>query len=341
MGTYRQRVLISVLSFAGTATPVLAQLSSPWTNQDIGGPTAAGGAVESGGTFAVWGAGADIWSSTDQLHFAYQRVTGDVDIRALVAGVQSVSPWTKAGVMVRETVDSRSRHASSFVTAGKAWSFSGASRRRVPALARRGGSQSAPYWVRLTRVGQLFRSYRSADGTSWTLVGSETIAMSATVYVGLAVVSTGSRSHSSGELCGRQNRHGRSSALALGLDQHRRWQSRAGGTRQRGRRNVFRDRCRHRHRGRKRPIPFHASTRGRGYRDRRPGRARRPGGHLVQGRGHDSRIVVSVRGSRVHGRDGGARLGLSATSRGRRTLGILAWKSCFSTRMGEARSHRQ
>ena len=56
---------------------------------------------------------------------------------------------------------------------------------------------SAPYWVRLTRSGNNFTAYRSANGVDWTQIGSTTaITMNSTVYVGLAVTS-----HSSGNLC--------------------------------------------------------------------------------------------------------------------------------------------
>ena len=47
----------------------------------------------------------------------------------------------------------------------------------------------APRWVRLVRQGDSFSGYESADGSEWRLVGTETIAMAPTVYVGLAVTS--------------------------------------------------------------------------------------------------------------------------------------------------------
>lgn len=47
----------------------------------------------------------------------------------------------------------------------------------------------APYWVKLERIGSLFNAYQSADGVTWILVGSDTVAMDATVFVGLATVS--------------------------------------------------------------------------------------------------------------------------------------------------------
>ena len=43
--------------------------------------------------------------------------------------------------------------------------------------------------MKLQRNGNLFSAYESADGVNWTLVGTDTIAMGTTVYVGLAVTS--------------------------------------------------------------------------------------------------------------------------------------------------------
>jgi len=48
---------------------------------------------------------------------------------------------------------------------------------------------TAPYWVRLSRVGNAFTGYQSADGATWQLVGSATITMGANVFIGLAVTS--------------------------------------------------------------------------------------------------------------------------------------------------------
>ena len=39
----------------------------------------------------------------------------------------------------------------------------------------------------MDREGNLFSAYTSTDGSTWTLVGTDTIAMPATIYVGLAV----------------------------------------------------------------------------------------------------------------------------------------------------------
>src|SRR6185369_15319650 len=58
---------------------------------------------------------------------------------------------------------------------------------------------NAPYWVRLTRVGNTFTAFRSADGVTWVNQGSTNITMNTTVEVGLGV-----SSHSAGVLCTAQ-----------------------------------------------------------------------------------------------------------------------------------------
>ncbi len=48
---------------------------------------------------------------------------------------------------------------------------------------------AAPSWVALTRDGDTFSAFRSANGDAWTLVGTARIPMEAAVYAGLAVTS--------------------------------------------------------------------------------------------------------------------------------------------------------
>ena len=58
-----------------------------------------------------------------------------------------------------------------------------------PSVSTAGSASMAPDWVRLTRSGNTFTAYESSDGTNWTQVGTDTIAMAPMVYVGLAFTS--------------------------------------------------------------------------------------------------------------------------------------------------------
>src|SRR4051794_12531031 len=94
-------------------------LPAGWSSTDIGAVGAAGQASWSAGVFTVAGAGADIWNTADAFRFAYTTFTGDGTIVTRVASEQSVASWTKAGVMMRESLAAGSRHAAMIVSPGK------------------------------------------------------------------------------------------------------------------------------------------------------------------------------------------------------------------------------
>ncbi len=180
------------LNGTGASTPVgvtVSALPAPWLDADVGAVAAAGSASFANPTFTVRGSGADIEETADEFHFVYQPISGDATIVARVASVQNTDPWAKAAVMFRETLAAGSRHAMMAQTAQNGLAF----QRRVatggPSLHTGGPLVAAPYWLKLVRAGSTLTGYASPDGTTWNLVGSETIALPANVYVGLALTS--------------------------------------------------------------------------------------------------------------------------------------------------------
>jgi phosphatidylserine/phosphatidylglycerophosphate/cardiolipin synthase-like enzyme/regulation of enolase protein 1 (concanavalin A-like superfamily) len=179
-----------VAAISGTPPPP-PTLPSPWLHQDIGAVGAAGAASFNPQTnvFTVKGAGADIWGTADALHFAYKPLTGDGVIVARVASVQNVNSWTKGGVMIRETLDPGSAQALMLVSASKGLAFQRRPLAGGTSTSTAGALVAAPEWLKLERIGSTFNAYASADGTTWALVGTDTIPMAANVYVGFAVSS--------------------------------------------------------------------------------------------------------------------------------------------------------
>ncbi|MEM7281353.1 MAG: PASTA domain-containing protein, partial [Pseudomonadota bacterium] len=163
---------------------------STWQSQDIGAVAAAGSFTEDTGTFTIEASGSDIWNTADEFHFAYQPLDGDGEIIARVDSLVNTYVWAKAGVMMRETLDDNSRHASMFATPRRGLTFQ---RRVTPGASSQsddtGGRSVVPHWVRLVRAGDVFTGYESEDGVSWTQVGQITISMNSTLFVGLAVTS--------------------------------------------------------------------------------------------------------------------------------------------------------
>jgi regulation of enolase protein 1 (concanavalin A-like superfamily) len=161
-------------------------LASPWNHNDIGAVAFAGSA-SGDTTIAVEGAGADIWNSADAFHFVHRQVSGDWDVDATVTSVEAVHAWTKAGVMIRETLSAGSAHAAIYVTPGKGISFQYRATTGGPSGAGVGVTGSAPKRLRISRRGSTLTGYlQNADG-SWRQVGSASIVMGTSVYVGLAV----------------------------------------------------------------------------------------------------------------------------------------------------------
>jgi len=156
---------------------------------DVGAPAVQGSSFYRNGVYSMTAAGADIGGTLDQFRYVYQRVSGDVDIVARVASLERVRVNSKAGVMIRETLNPNARNATAVVTAAKGYSFQSRLDEGGPTDSVSGGTGALPGWVRLVRKGHTFEAFRSADGAAWTSMGSNTVAMADPVFVGLAVTS--------------------------------------------------------------------------------------------------------------------------------------------------------
>ena len=164
-------------------------LPSPWADTDIGAVPIVGSAQYASGTFTVTGSGADIWGTADAFHFVYQPISGDATIQMRVASVQNANAWSKAGVMIRETLSPGAAHALMLVSSAKGAAFQRRDAAGGQSASTAGSMSAPPHWVRLQRNGDLFTASESNDGTAWTVVGTDTIPMATDVYVGLAVTS--------------------------------------------------------------------------------------------------------------------------------------------------------
>jgi regulation of enolase protein 1 (concanavalin A-like superfamily) len=172
---------------------LLPQIDDEFESGDVGQVAVRGFSSRDGDVLSVTGSGFDIFGTRDEFHYVHQQRTGDFAVTTRVIDVQNLHRWVKAGLMVRESLSPRARHASIFatpttergvafqrrtVTAGESTHTAG------PVLA-------PPLWLGLTRVGNTVSAYyRRTTAESWTLVGTETFTdLAATVFVGLAVSS--------------------------------------------------------------------------------------------------------------------------------------------------------
>jgi phosphatidylserine/phosphatidylglycerophosphate/cardiolipin synthase-like enzyme/regulation of enolase protein 1 (concanavalin A-like superfamily) len=173
----------------GEPPPPADPLPTGWLSRDIGSVGSDGSASGSGDSFTVRGAGADVWGGADAFHYAYRPLSGDGTITARVSSISGTEAWTKVGVMIRASTASNAAHAFMLVSAGKGLAFQRRTSTGAASTHTSGGAGTAPRWVRLSRAGNVIAAAVSADGASWTPVGSDTVVMPADVVVGLAVSS--------------------------------------------------------------------------------------------------------------------------------------------------------
>ena len=192
-------------------------MPSPWASADIGAPILAGGADYSARdqSFYLDGAGSDAFGSNDQFHYVYQTLNGDGTIIARVRYQTNSNSWAKAGVMIKQSATTGASFVDALVSPdvsqntpningvgctpngclaplppvtpamghGVRMQYSG-SKSNTPGSYPTGFT-SPNMWLELQRVGNTFTSWLSADGVSWTKIGSTTLTMTNPVTIGL------------------------------------------------------------------------------------------------------------------------------------------------------------
>jgi regulation of enolase protein 1 (concanavalin A-like superfamily) len=183
-------LLSTALLLCAAAPAAVAQtLPTPWNSTDVGSPAIRGSASFESDRFTVNGGGTDIGGTADQFYLIYRPLSGDGEIVARVESLTRTDNQAKAGVMIREALTPDSRYAMTTITAAKGHRFQ---RRPITgdmSISSATVSGGAPGWVKVARTGDTFVASWSTDGVTWTSVGTDTIPMGETVYIGLAVTS--------------------------------------------------------------------------------------------------------------------------------------------------------
>ena len=161
----------------------------PWSQQDIGAVGIPGGASDAAGVFTLTASGADIESTADEFHYVYQPLSGDGTIQARVSSILNTNPWAKGGVMIRESLAANSRHAMMVLTPATASRFSAGSRPAGPRSTPPGPPWRLPTGSRSCAAGARSQATAPPDGVTWTLVGSDTVSMGASAFIGLPLTS--------------------------------------------------------------------------------------------------------------------------------------------------------
>jgi hypothetical protein len=189
---YMQRAILAIVLSCFN----LAATSFAWENRDIGAVSSDGSIEVSGDVYTIEANGRDIWGSADAFHYVYIPMSGDGNMVARVRSVENTNSWAKAGVMIRGTLDASSAHAMMIVTPGNGAAFQWRRSSQAGSDSSHGNAITAPYWVKIERIGDTIIGYHSPDGSHWTQQGSDAFSMGPDAYIGLCVTS-----HSDGVLC--------------------------------------------------------------------------------------------------------------------------------------------
>lgn len=138
-------------------------------------------------TFIVNGLGTDIGGSSDMHGFVYKKIVGNGSITARLTSTDE--SFYKVGIMMRGSLTGNSQRIG--LTLGEG----GYRMLRMCVRNTTGGGTSwingtnygyAPLWMRMTREGDTFTAFVSRDSITWHIIGSTTMTMPKTYYVGLA-----------------------------------------------------------------------------------------------------------------------------------------------------------
>ena len=169
--------------------PATAALPAGWSSSNVGSVGQTGSAGNAGGSSVISGSGTDIGGTADSFRYVYQQVSGNVQITARITSLGATNAGAKAGVMLRSDLTAGSINAGVYLTSAGGFSYTRRTATGATATVTTTGTSAFDYWLRIQRVGNTITSFRSADGVTWTQVGTGTVTLGTTIYVGLAVTS--------------------------------------------------------------------------------------------------------------------------------------------------------
>ena len=188
------------------STEELKGWSEALQSTDVGSPVIPGSAKPTNEGLQVVASGKDIWDTSDQFHFVYQKQTGDFDVVVRVESLTAAHLYSRAGIMSRESLSPDSRHVFFLVFPDNRPRHKNKSAYEFQYRAKKGGESAAIYpphksgppafpvqfphaWLRLKRAGNTFTGFVSADGKTWKEYGSYSLDLPETLLLGLATTS--------------------------------------------------------------------------------------------------------------------------------------------------------
>ena len=192
---------------ASGSRAIPARSSTPFANLDIGSPQVAGAArpIEAG--WDLTAGGADIWEKADQFHFVFRDMSGDFDIAVRVERFTPAHLYSKAGLMIRESLNADSAHLMFVLFSDNSPRNNNLGAYEMQFRPAAGADCQAVYpavrppappefpaaypdcWLRVARRGNQFSAFASTDGKTWKRYAKQVLPLSGTVKIGPALTS--------------------------------------------------------------------------------------------------------------------------------------------------------
>ncbi len=148
------------------------------------------------GSIAMSAEGVDIYGTEDEFRYAYKTLNGDGSITVRVDSIQNTNVWSKAGIMIRNSLEPNDVHVTAVLAASGTAELEYRDEMGGSTTTRDVTGLGNPCWLRITRSGDDFTLERSTDGVEWLSfetdannASTETVDMGNTVYIGLVVTS--------------------------------------------------------------------------------------------------------------------------------------------------------
>jgi hypothetical protein len=149
--------------------------------------------------FVITAGGIDMTAAADTFHFLHRTISGNFDARVRVAALERgdrLETTSKAILSARATTDPTAAAVNVFINPSypaddnviaSVRPTTGSTTTNSVGGARGNGLPNA--WLRITREGDVFTTYRSTNGTAWVQLGSTTVDLGPTAEVGMGVAS--------------------------------------------------------------------------------------------------------------------------------------------------------
>jgi hypothetical protein len=173
-----------------------------WAAADVGGTEPGTVAQEGDSSFFVCGGGTDIWNQADSFTYVYQQAPSNFsEMEVLLSFFDgSSNNWSKAGPMIRDTLDAGSKHYMVRNTGGN--DVSAQWRETTDGKSDSYGNErdpDMPIRMRLTKSGDTIQGWVWHLG-SWQSMDDRDITFSDPFYIGFAITSHNSNKYASARI---------------------------------------------------------------------------------------------------------------------------------------------